>query len=116
MRSVAQELTIFQRAKIAELRGGLPTMTPDGHFLVDRMPGMSGFYVASGCNVGGLSISPPIGEDLASWIVEGTARPQSLEPFRLDRFDGRYRNDQELRDACVSTYTHKYDEEEVVEL
>jgi glycine/D-amino acid oxidase-like deaminating enzyme len=116
MRSVAQELPTFQRAKIAELRGGLPTMTPDGHFLVDRMPGMTGFYVASGCNVGGLSISPPLGEDLASWIVEGTARPQTLEPFRLDRFDGRYRNDEELRDACVATYTHKYDEEEVVEL
>jgi glycine/D-amino acid oxidase-like deaminating enzyme len=116
MRSVAQELPTFQRAKIAELRGGLPTMTPDGHFLVDRMPGMTGFYVASGCNVGGLSISPPIGEDLASWIVDGAARPAALEPFRLDRFDGRYRNDEELRDACVATYTHKYDEEEVVEL
>jgi glycine/D-amino acid oxidase-like deaminating enzyme len=116
MRSVAQELPTFRRAKIAELRGGLPTMTPDGHFLVDRMPGTSGFYVASGCNVGGLSISPPIGEDLASWIVDGAARPAALEPFRLDRFDGHYRNDEELRDACVATYTHKYDEEEVVEL
>lgn len=114
MRSVARELPIFQRAKVAELRGGLPTMTPDGHFLIDRMPGMTGFYVASGCNVGGLSISPPLGEDLAGWIVEGAARPDTLEPFRLDRFDGRYRNDEELRDACVATYTHKYDEEEVV--
>jgi glycine/D-amino acid oxidase-like deaminating enzyme len=114
MRSVAQELPTFQRAKIAELRGGLPTMTPDGYFLVDRMPGMTGFYVASGCNVGGLSISPPIGEDLASWIVAGTDRPATLEPFRLDRFDGRYQSDEELRDACVATYTHKYDEEEVV--
>ena len=114
MRSVARELPVFQRAKIAELRGGLPTMTPDGHFLIDRMPGLTGFYVASGCNVGGLSISPPLGEDLAGWIVDGAARPETLEPFRLDRFDGRYRNDEELRDACVATYTHKYDKEEVV--
>ena len=90
MRSVAAELAIFQRAAIAELRGGLPTMTPDGHFLIDQMPGVTGFYVASGCNVGGLSISPPLGEDLARWIAEGTKRPETLEPFRLDRFDGRY--------------------------
>jgi glycine/D-amino acid oxidase-like deaminating enzyme len=114
MRSVARELAIFQRAKIAELRGGLPTMTPDGHFLIDQMPGVPGFYVASGCNVGGLSISPPLGEDLARWIDNGATRPESLEPFRLDRFDGRYGSDEELRDACVATYTHKYDEEEVV--
>jgi glycine/D-amino acid oxidase-like deaminating enzyme len=116
MRSVASELAIFQRAKIAELRGGLPTMTPDGHFLIDQMPGVKGFYVASGCNVGGLSISPPLGEDLARWIATDATRPESLEPFRLDRFDGRFRSDQDLRDACVATYTHKYDEEEVVEL
>lgn len=114
MRSVARELSIFQHANIAELRGGLPTMTPDGHFLVDRMPGVTGFYVASGCNVGGLSISPPLGEDLANWIVDDTARPGTLEPFRLDRFDGRFGSDEQLRDACVATYTHKYDEEEVV--
>ena len=57
---------MFGDAPIAELRGGLPTMTPDGHFIVDRLPGTGGLYVASGCNVGGLSISPPIGEDLAA--------------------------------------------------
>ena len=113
MRSVASEAPIFQRAGIAELRGGLPTMTPDGHFLIDQMPGVTGFYVVSGCNVGGLTTSPAIGDDLAGWILQGGDRPATLEPFRLDRFDGRYPNDDELRSACVATYTHKYDEEEV---
>jgi 4-methylaminobutanoate oxidase (formaldehyde-forming) len=91
-------------------------MTPDGHFLVDRMPGVTGFYVASGCNVGGLSISPPLGEDLARWITDVSARPDTLEPFRIDRFDGLFPGEAQLRDACVATYTHKYDEEEVVRL
>ena len=113
MRSIASELPIFERAKIAELRGGLPTMTPDGHFLIDRMPGVTGFCVVSGCNVGGLTTAPAIGEDLAGWILQGGTRPATLEPFRLDRFDGRYPSDDELRSACVATYTHKYDEEEV---
>jgi glycine/D-amino acid oxidase-like deaminating enzyme len=113
MRAVASELPVFQTAKIAELRGGLPTMTPDGHFLIDQVAGLDGFYVATGCNVGGLSISPPLGEDLAGWIIDGGERPGALEPFRVDRFDGRYPDDNELRAACVATYTHKYDPDEV---
>jgi glycine/D-amino acid oxidase-like deaminating enzyme len=88
-------------------------MTPDGHFLIDRLPGVAGFYVASGCNVGGLSISPPIGEDLAGWIVAGGERPPPLVPFRVDRFDSRLASDAELRSACLATYVHKYDEQEV---
>ena len=85
---------MFGDAPIAELRGGLPTMTPDGHFIVDRLPGTGGLYVASGCNVGGLSISPPIGEDLAGWIVAGGERPRTLETLRIDRFDDRYEDEE----------------------
>ena len=39
MAEVAAELPVFGDAPIAELRGGLPTMTPDGHFIVDRLTG-----------------------------------------------------------------------------
>jgi glycine/D-amino acid oxidase-like deaminating enzyme len=113
MGGVHAELPLLERARIVELRGGLPTVTPDGHFLLDRLPGVAGFYVASGCNVGRLSISPPIGEDLAGWIVSGGERPPPLAPFRIDRFDGRFANDAELRPACLATYAHKYDEQEV---
>jgi glycine/D-amino acid oxidase-like deaminating enzyme len=111
--SVSAELPILGTAAIAELRGGLPTMTPDGHFLIDGMPGVDGFWVVSGCNVGGLTTSPAIGEDLAGWIATGGDRPATLEPFRIDRFDDRFSNDDQLRAACVATYTHKYDKEEV---
>jgi glycine/D-amino acid oxidase-like deaminating enzyme len=113
MAGVRAELPLLEGARIVELRGGLPTMTPDGHFLIDRLPGVTGFYVASGCNVGGLSISPPIGEDLADWIILGGDRPPPLRPFRVDRFDGRFASDTELRSVCLATYVHKYDEHEV---
>ena len=95
MAEVAAELPVFGTAPISELRGGLPTMTPDGHFIVDRLTG--GLYVASGCNVGGLSISPPIGEDLAGWIVAGGDRPRTLETLRIDRFGDRYDDVEVLR-------------------
>ena len=106
---------MFGDAPIAELRGGLPTMTPDGHFIVDRLPGIAGLYVASGCNVGGLSISPPIGEDLAGWIVAGGDRPRTLETLRIDRFGDRYDDDEVLRADCFETYAHKYDTDEVAD-
>ncbi len=113
--SFAKELPLLVGAPIAELRGGLPTMTPDGHFIVDRLPGLAGLYVASGCNVGGLSISPPIGEDLSAWIVDGGDRPRTLEPLRIDRFDDRYEDEDRLRADCFETYAHKYDPDEVAD-
>jgi glycine/D-amino acid oxidase-like deaminating enzyme len=113
MAEVAVELPVFGEAPIAELRGGLPTMTPDGHFIVDRLTG--GLYVASGCNVGGLSISPPIGEDLAGWIVAGGDRPRTLETLRIDRFGDRYDDVEVLRADCFETYAHKYDIDEVAD-
>jgi glycine/D-amino acid oxidase-like deaminating enzyme len=115
MADVASELPVFGDVPIAELRGGLPTMTPDGHFIVDRLPGTSGLYVTSGCNVGGLSISPPIGEDLSRWIVDGGDRPRTLEALRIDRFGDRYEDEEALRADCFQTYAHKYDTDEVAD-
>ena len=56
---------------VREHRGGLPTMTADGQHIVGPAPGAEGFFVAGGCNVAGLSISPAIGQALAAWIVDG---------------------------------------------
>jgi glycine/D-amino acid oxidase-like deaminating enzyme len=113
MDDVRAELPIFDGAPIAELRGGLPTMTPDGHFLVDRLEPIEGFFVASGCNVGGLSISPALGEVLADWILSGGPRPRHLESHRLDRFATGFEDDDVLREACRLTYSHKYGRDEV---
>ena len=42
-------------------------MTPDGWPLFGPAIGVDGLFVAGGCNVGGFSISPAVGELLASW-------------------------------------------------
>jgi hypothetical protein len=53
-----------------------------------------------------------LGDDWrAGSSLEGSGRePHAL---RVDRFDDQFANDEELREACLSTYVHKYDEEEV---
>jgi glycine/D-amino acid oxidase-like deaminating enzyme len=72
-RSVSEQFPIFQdpAIRVAEHRGGLPTLTMDDRYLVGPLPGVAGAWVMSGCCVGGLSASPARGAALAEWIVDG---------------------------------------------
>ena len=77
--------TAVRQGTVAEHRGGLFTMSPDGRFLAGPVRDVPGLWVASGCNGSGFSSSPAIGEALARWITGG--RPavdmSSLEPGRF---------------------------------
>jgi 4-methylaminobutanoate oxidase (formaldehyde-forming) len=105
--AVIDQFPALRDAEIAELRGGLPTMTADGRHVVDQVPGMRGFFVASGCCVGGLSISPAVGEALADWIVDGQSG-LDLSPLRLTRFGPELESEERLRQACLWRYAHHY--------
>jgi glycine/D-amino acid oxidase-like deaminating enzyme len=104
---VLDEYPDLRTAAIAELRGGLPTMTVDGHHIFDQASGVQGFWVMSGCVVGGLSISPAAGEALAHWIVTGE-EPFDLSWFRLSRFGSELEDPDELRRQCLRRYSHHY--------
>ncbi len=104
---VREQLPILQKAPIREHRGGLPTMTPDGQHIVGPVPGSEGFFVASGCNVAGLSIAPAIGEQLAHWIGDG--RPaEDLSPMSISRFGPEWQDERRLREAAAWEYWHFY--------
>lgn len=92
---------------LREVRGGLPTMTPDGYPLLGPVPGAEGLFVLSGCCVGGFSIAPSAGALLADWIVDGKP-PLDLSPLAIDRFGSEW-NDAWLVDACLWEYSHVYD-------
>ncbi len=93
---------------IAELRGGLPTMTVDGHHIFDQASAVRGFFIMSGCVVGGLSISPAAGEAMAHWIATGE-EPFDLSWFRLSRFGPELDDPDELRRVCLWRYSHHYE-------
>ena len=107
---VRDEFPVLQGVEIDEFRGGLPTMTADGRHIVDQVPGVDGFFVASGCCVGGLSISPAIGEVLAEWIVDGQPSVD-LSSLRLTRFGSEVGTEERLREACLWRYAHYYSAE-----
>lgn len=104
---VAAHFPALRDAKIAIHRGGAPTMTPDGRPIVGRVPGLDGLFVASGCCVGGLSLSPAAGRALADLIVDGKSDPD-LAPVSVERFGNAHRDPAALESACVAQYARRY--------
>ena len=104
---VKDQLPILQTAQVREFRGGIPTMTADGQHILGPAPGIGGFYFASGCNVAGLSISPTVGEALATWIVDGKP-PVDLSPMSCLRFKGKSWSEAQLQRDAAWQYRHFY--------
>jgi glycine/D-amino acid oxidase-like deaminating enzyme len=103
---VDDQFPVFRDAPLQEHRGGLPTMTADGEHILGPAPGVAGLYVLAGCNVGGLSISPALGEELARWIVVGEP---SVDLSRMSpaRFTAGLGED-DLIEAARVRYAHYY--------
>jgi glycine/D-amino acid oxidase-like deaminating enzyme len=108
-KNVSEQFPIFQdpAIRVAEHRGGLPTLTVDDRYLVGPLPGVAGAYVMSGCCVGGLSVSPALGEAIAEWIVDG-APALDLSEISPARFAGRELDEAELRERCRRAYATHY--------
>jgi 4-methylaminobutanoate oxidase (formaldehyde-forming) len=110
-RSVRDQLPWFGRPGLAvqELRGGLPTMTPDGLPFLGPVPGVEGMFVAAGCCVFGFSVSPAAGEAIACLAVgEPADGDLGLHALRVDRFDGPEWDDASVRRAAIDGYGHRY--------
>lgn len=103
---VSAEVPLAGEAEVAEHRGGLFTMSPDGRFLAGPVSDAPGLWVASGCNGSGFSSSPAIGEMLAAGIV-GDAVPSVLAGFSPDRFGPM--TDEALVEKGAWQYAHYYD-------
>ena len=108
-RSVREQFPIFgdPSIRVAEHRGGLPTLTTDDRYLVGPLPGVAGAWVMSGCCVGGLSASPALGEAIAEWIIDG-APSLDLSDVSPARFAGRQIDEAELRERCRHAYATHY--------
>jgi 4-methylaminobutanoate oxidase (formaldehyde-forming) len=101
---VGAQLPVLRSAPVREHRGGLPTMTADGDHIVGPAPRADGFFIAGGCNVAGLSVSPAIGDALAAWIVDGEP-PLDLGRLSVTRFASGV---DELERKAAWQYRHFY--------
>jgi glycine/D-amino acid oxidase-like deaminating enzyme len=106
--SIAQsaEISLAGTSPLAEHRGGLFTMSPDGRFVTGPVPDLPGLWVASGCNGSGFSSSLAMGEALATWITTDTPPPglTALSPARFGPLP-----DDVLVSRGLWQYAHYYD-------
>jgi glycine/D-amino acid oxidase-like deaminating enzyme len=103
---VAAEVPLASTVPVADHRGGLFTMSPDGRFVAGPVPSLPGLWVASGCNGSGFSSSLAIGEALATWITTGAA-PQGMTALSPGRFGPL--PDDALVSRGLWQYAHYYD-------
>ena len=103
---ITGEVPAASTAPVAEHRGGLFTMSPDGRFIAGPVPDLPGLWVASGCNGSGFSSSLAIGEALATWITSGAPPPgmTALSPGRFGPL-----SDDALLTRGLWQYAHYYD-------
>ena len=106
---VSEQFPIFQdpTIRVAEHCGGLPALTTDDRYVAGPLPGVPGAWVMSGCCVGGLSVSPALGEAMAEWILDG-APALDLSEISPVRFAGRELDESELRERCRHAYATHY--------
>jgi glycine/D-amino acid oxidase-like deaminating enzyme len=103
---VAEEVPVAGDAPVAEHRGGLFTMSPDGRFVAGPVAEVPGLWVVSGCNGSGFSSSPAIGEGMATWITARGAHAgmEALSPARFGPMP-----DDLLLTQGLWQYAHYYD-------
>ena len=104
---ILQSVPALRNATDQEQRAGLFTMTADGKFLAGPLPGIHGFWVVSGCNGSGFSMSLGLGASLAEWIVGG-APEIDLSILAPARFLEPEISDAELRSQSIWQYENYY--------
>lgn len=92
---------------VAEHRGGVFTMTPDGRFLAGPSRQVQGLWLATGCNGSGFSLSAGLGRVLAEWIVGGEP-PIDMSALDPDRFGPGPLDDDALVAAGLNMYSNYY--------
>jgi 4-methylaminobutanoate oxidase (formaldehyde-forming) len=105
---IEEYLPALKDSTVREHRGGLFTMTADGHFIAGPVPEVRGLWVVTGCNGSGFSFSPGLGQTLTEWIVGG-APSIDLEEFSPARLSDAPLDEAQLTAACVWQYAHYYD-------
>lgn len=72
--------------RLLEAATCLYTMTPDGDFIIDRLPGAPQIIVASPCSGHGFKFAPVIGEIIAD-LVTADSTAHDISRFKLARFN-----------------------------
>jgi 4-methylaminobutanoate oxidase (formaldehyde-forming) len=105
--AAAPYFPVLRDAVVIQERRGLPTITPDGQYLVSEVDQVQGLIVMSGCQVGGIWASPGLGRMVAD-LVSGKDSLLPAEVCKVDRFAEAYAHEADLRARCEHVYACHY--------
>ncbi len=80
-----ERVPLLGQAEILRGWGGLYAMTPDENPVIGKIPGIEGFYCATGFSGHGFQHGPAVGRILSELILDGKTS-FNLSPFEYDRF------------------------------
>jgi sarcosine oxidase subunit beta len=83
---IAGRLPGMARARYVRGHAGVYDVTPDGHAVLDRVPGIHGLVVAAGFNGTGFGLAPAVGASIAELVTDGEVRSVDLTDLNLARF------------------------------
>jgi 4-methylaminobutanoate oxidase (formaldehyde-forming) len=104
--ATARYFPAVRTAGVIQERRGLPTITPDGEYLVSTVAQVRGVIVLSGCQVGGIWASPGLGQIVADIVSGQESLPAAA--FKVERFTDAYAHDTPLRAQCEQVYACHY--------
>jgi sarcosine oxidase subunit beta len=80
-----ERVPVLADAEILRGWAGLYAMTPDENPIIGEIPGIKGFFCATGFSGHGFQHGPAVGRILSELILDGNTK-FDLSPFRYDRF------------------------------
>lgn len=84
--ALAARFPIFEQSVMRGGWSGTYMRSPDGHPIIDRVPGVDGAWMMTGDSGTSFKTSPAIGVCLAEWICDGAVSLVDITPFRATRF------------------------------
>ena len=83
---LATRLPAMANARFTRGHAGIYDMSPDGHAVLGRAPGIHGLIIAAGFSGTGFGLAPGVGACISELIADGEARTVDLSALGLERF------------------------------
>lgn len=83
---IAARLPAMAHTRFVRGHAGVYDMSPDGHAVLGRVPGIIGLFVAAGFNGIGFAMAPAVGACIAEWIADGETRQVDVRALNIERF------------------------------
>lgn len=107
MEGAIRRMPMLEKADAVDLVHGPEALTPDSKPLLGPVPGVPGFWAASGLSHTGFGAGAAIGDIISQWIVNGDP-PYDVTELNVRRFGETFRDRPYASDRAKEAYKYYY--------